>query len=108
MTIRATASETNHQTASKIVSVEARTISIPLDSPTSFSTRQVFSRDYVVVRVRTEDGHEGQGFCYGGSRGGSLVASAVQILLAPILIGKSTLNVEGLRTVRSKLMKVGA
>jgi len=96
MTIRATASETNHQTASKIVSVEARTISIPLDSPTSFSTRQVFSRDYVVVRVRTEDGHEGQGFCYGGSRGGSLVASAVQILLAPILIGKSALNVEGL------------
>ncbi len=96
MKTKTTASEIDYRNASKIVSVEARTISIPLDTPTSFSTRQVFSRDYVVVRVRTEDGHEGQGFCYGGSRGGSLVASAVQILLAPILIGKSTLNVEGL------------
>src|SRR5665811_591401 len=106
MTTRASDFQNHYQTASKIVSVEARTITIPLDSPTSFSTRQVFARDYVVVRVRTEDGHEGQGFCYGGSRGGSLVASAVQILLLPILIGKSTLNVEGLWMVRSKLMKV--
>ena len=82
--------------ASRIISVEARTVTIPLDTPTSFSTRQVFARDYVVVRIRTEDGHEGQGFCYGGSRGGSLVASAVQILLAPLLVGKNALNVEGL------------
>lgn len=96
MTTRASDFQNHYQTASKIVSVEARTITIPLDSPTSFSTRQVFARDYVVVRIRTEDGHEGQGFCYGGSRGGSLVAGAVQILLAPLLIGKSALNVEGL------------
>ena len=39
----------------RIVAVEARTISIPLDNPTSFSTRQVLSRDYTVVRVRTGD-----------------------------------------------------
>jgi L-alanine-DL-glutamate epimerase-like enolase superfamily enzyme len=96
MTSRASDSQRDPQAASKIVSVEARTITIPLENPTSFSTRQVFARDYVVVRVRTEDGHEGQGFCYGGSRGGSLVASAVQILLKPLLIGKSALNVEGL------------
>jgi L-alanine-DL-glutamate epimerase-like enolase superfamily enzyme len=86
----------SHSMACRIVSVQARTITVPLDSPTSFSTRQVLSRDYAVVRVRTEDGHEGQGFCYGGSRGGSLVASAVHVLLAPLLIGKSSLNVEGL------------
>jgi L-alanine-DL-glutamate epimerase-like enolase superfamily enzyme len=98
MTSELRSSDTPHdyQQASKIVSVEARTITIPLQSPTSFATRQVFARDYVVVRVRTADGHEGQGFCYGGSRGGSLVASAVQILLAPVLAGKSSLNVEGL------------
>lgn len=91
-------STTTHSShpASRIISVEARTVTIPLDTPTSFSTRQVFARDYVVVRIRTEDGHEGQGFCYGGSRGGSLVASAVQILLAPVLMGKNALNVEGL------------
>ena len=96
MTSRASDSQKDPQAASKIVSVEARTITIPLENPTSFSTRQVFARDYVVVRVRTEDGHEGQGFCYGGSRGGCLVASAVQVLLKPLLIGKSALNVEGL------------
>ena len=96
MTNATSKSPDSHQTASRIVSVEARTITVPLDIPTSFSTRQVFGRDYVVVRVRTEDGQEGQGFCYGGSRGGSLVAGAVQILLAPLLIGKSSLNVEGL------------
>jgi L-alanine-DL-glutamate epimerase-like enolase superfamily enzyme len=83
---------------SKIVSVEARPVTIPLEHPTSFSTRQVLSRDYVVVRVRTADGQEGQGFCYGGSRGGSLVASAVQLLLAPVLLGASALDVEGLWT----------
>ena len=96
MTSRASDFQNDPLRASKIVSVEARTITIPLENPTSFSTRQVFARDYVVVRVRTEDGHEGQGFCYGGSRGGSLVASAVQILLAPLLVGKSALAVEGL------------
>lgn len=92
------ANTTTHSShpASRIISVEARTVTIPLDTPTSFSTRQVFARDYVVFRIRTEDGHEGQGFCYGGSRGGSLVASAVQILLAPVLMGKNALNVEGL------------
>ena len=87
---------TSRASASRIVSVKARTVTIPLQNPTSFSTRQVFARDYAVVRVRTEDGQEGQGFCYGGSRGGSLVATAVQILLAPLLIGKHALNVEGL------------
>ena len=56
MTPRASDSQTDHQSASRIVSVEARTITIPLENPTSFSTRQVFARDYVVVRVRTADG----------------------------------------------------
>ncbi len=71
MTRRASDSRAEQHAGSRIVSVEARTVTIPLEKPTSFSTRQVFARDYAVVRVRTEDGHEGQGFCYGGSRGGS-------------------------------------
>jgi L-alanine-DL-glutamate epimerase-like enolase superfamily enzyme len=80
----------------RIVSVEARTISIPLDQPTSFSTRQVFARDYTLVRVRTADGLEGIGFCYGGSRGGVLVTHAVRELFKQTLIGQSALRVEGL------------
>jgi len=86
----------NYPSDSKITTVEARTVSIPLDQATSFSTRRVTARDYTVVRVRTADGHEGIGFCYGGSRAGSLVTHAVRELFAPMLVGQSALRVEGL------------
>jgi L-alanine-DL-glutamate epimerase-like enolase superfamily enzyme len=81
---------------SRIVSVEARTISIPLDQVTTFSTRTVSARDYTLVKVRTADGHEGIGFCYGGSRGGVLVTHAVRELFKSLLVGQSALRVEGL------------
>jgi len=81
---------------SRIVSVEARTISIALDQVTTFSTRTVSARDYTLVKVRTADGHEGIGFCYGGSRGGVLVTHAVRELFKPLLVGQSALRVEGL------------
>jgi L-alanine-DL-glutamate epimerase-like enolase superfamily enzyme len=80
----------------RIVSVEARTVSIPLDHPTSFSTRQVLARDYTLVRVRTADGHQGIGFCYGGSRAGVLVTHAVRELFRDTLVGQNALRVEGL------------
>lgn len=82
--------------ASQVVSVEARTIRIPLDKVTSFSTRQVAARDYTVVRVRTADDQVGIGFCYGGSHGGALVTLAVRELFARQLKGESALRVEGL------------
>jgi L-alanine-DL-glutamate epimerase-like enolase superfamily enzyme len=82
--------------ASRIVSAEARTVRVPLGRPTSFSTRQVLARDYTLIRVRTTDGSEGIGFCYAGSSAGELVTSAVRLLFAPLLKGKSALQVEGL------------
>lgn len=81
---------------SRITSVETRTVSIPLDNVTSFSTRKVSARDYVLVKIRTADGHEGIGFCYGGSRAGVLVAHAVRELFKPMLEGQNALRVEGL------------
>ncbi|MGN6703806.1 MAG: mandelate racemase/muconate lactonizing enzyme family protein [Burkholderiaceae bacterium] len=80
----------------RIVSVEARSVEIPLDHATSFSTRKVLARHYTLVRVRTADGNEGIGFCYAGSRGGSLVTHAVRELFAPMLVGQNALRVEGL------------
>jgi L-alanine-DL-glutamate epimerase-like enolase superfamily enzyme len=88
--------DTDYANDSRITSVETRTISIPLDNVTSFSTRKVSARDYVLVKIRTADGHEGIGFCYGGSRAGVLVAHAVRELFKPLLIGQSALRVEGL------------
>ncbi|MDA0339171.1 MAG: mandelate racemase/muconate lactonizing enzyme family protein [Proteobacteria bacterium] len=81
---------------SKITVIEARTIRAPLDNPTSFATRDVVARDYGIVRARTSDGLEGIGFCYGGSRGGALVAHAVRDLFAPMLKGEDSHRTEGL------------
>jgi L-alanine-DL-glutamate epimerase-like enolase superfamily enzyme len=79
----------------KIDSISVATARIPLDVATSFATRTVSARDYGLVKVRA-GGVEGIGFCYAGSSGGTLVAQAVEQLLAPLLIGSDSLLVEGL------------
>jgi L-alanine-DL-glutamate epimerase-like enolase superfamily enzyme len=84
------------QSAASIVAVQARTVRIPLEQQTAFSTRLVAARDYTVVRIKTADGQHGIGFCYSGSQAGALVTLAVRELFAPILKGRSALDVEGL------------
>src|SRR5437667_408502 len=79
----------------KIESIAVATVRVPLDTVTSFATRTVSARDYGLVKVRA-GGIEGIGFCYAGSSGGTLVAHAVQHLLAPLLLGRDSLLVEGL------------
>ncbi|HTQ74235.1 MAG TPA: mandelate racemase/muconate lactonizing enzyme family protein [Burkholderiales bacterium] len=78
-----------------IESISVATARVPLDSVTSFATRTVAARDYGLVKVRA-GGVEGIGFCYAGSSGGTLVAHAIERLLAPILLGRDSLLVEGL------------
>ena len=78
-----------------IESIAVATVRVPLDSVTSFATRTVSARDYGLVKVRA-GGVEGIGFCYAGSSGGTLVAQAVEHLLAPLLLGRESLLVEGL------------
>jgi L-alanine-DL-glutamate epimerase-like enolase superfamily enzyme len=78
-----------------IESISVATARVPLDQVTSFATRTVSARDYGLVKVRA-GGVEGIGFCYAGSSGGTLVAQAVEHLLAPILLGRDSLLVEGL------------
>jgi L-alanine-DL-glutamate epimerase-like enolase superfamily enzyme len=84
------------QQAAKIVAVEARTVRVPLDRVTSFATRVVAARDYTLVRIKTADGQQGIGFCYGGHRAGSLVTHAVRELFGPLLIDRCAVDVEGL------------
>ncbi|GHB17666.1 mandelate racemase/muconate lactonizing enzyme family protein [Salinicola rhizosphaerae] len=80
----------------RITDVQARTISVPLDNPTSFSNRRVLKRDYAVVRVTGDDGISGIGFCYGGNNAGALVTAAVRDLMKPVLVGEDTHRIEGL------------
>src|SRR2546426_10378574 len=79
----------------KIESIAVATVRVPLDRVTSFATRSVSARDYGLDKVRA-GGVEGIGFCYAGSSGGTLVAQAVEQLLAPGLLGRESLLVEGL------------
>ena len=80
----------------KIVSVLARTVCVPLDRATAFARREVTRRDYALVKVRTDDGVEGIGHCYGGHGAGGLVTEAVRQLLGPLLIGRDPHDSEAL------------
>ncbi len=81
---------------SKIESVSSCAVSVPLDRVTSFATRTVSERHYLLVKVRGDDGAEGIGFCYVGHTAGALGTVAVRELLAPVLIGEDPYRVEGL------------
>ena len=70
-----------------------------------------------LMRVTTADGRHGIGFCYSGSRAGMLVTYAVRELFAPLLQGRSALDVEGswramyeesLLQGRARLLRCGA
>jgi L-alanine-DL-glutamate epimerase-like enolase superfamily enzyme len=80
----------------QIQSVSVCVARVPLAQATSFATRTVSARDYCLVKVRSTQGVEGIGFCYVGSAGGNLAQVAVEELLAPKLLGRESLQVEGL------------
>jgi len=69
---------------------------VPLDRVTSFSNRTVNARHYGLVKVRSDDGLEGIGFCYIGTAGGGIFSAAVEQLLGPVLIGRDSHAVEAL------------
>ena len=81
---------------SRIKEVSVCVARVPLDVVTSFATRTVTARDYCLVRVRSDGGQAGIGFCYVGSAGGRIAQTVVAELLAPKLIGQESLRVEGL------------
>ncbi len=79
---------------SKIVAVSCCLARVPLERPTAFAKRTVLARDYLLVKVRSDDGVEGIGFCYIGNTGGRIGIAAVEDLLARPLLGRDPLLVE--------------
>jgi L-alanine-DL-glutamate epimerase-like enolase superfamily enzyme len=79
-----------------IQSVESCLVRMPLARPAAFATRTVLAREYVLVRLTTEEGISGLGFTYAGSNAGSVVSEAVATLLAPTLVGRPRHLIEGL------------
>lgn len=79
----------------RIASVSVRNVCVPLDRVSSFATRTVKARHYCLVKIRSSDGAEGLGYCHSGNSA-NIVCTAVQELLAPMLIGEESTRVEGL------------
>jgi Mandelate racemase / muconate lactonizing enzyme, N-terminal domain len=77
----------------RIASVLVCNVCVPLDRITSFATRSVKVRHYCLVKVRSSDGAEGLGYCYADNSAGNIVRSAVQDLLAPLLIREDSTRV---------------
>jgi D-arabinonate dehydratase len=71
----------------EITEVESVAVSIPLDEPVAFATREVEARDHAITYVRTDEGVEGVGYTLGYDAAG-LIADAVEELLAPIVRGE--------------------
>lgn len=80
-----------------ITAVRAQAISIPVATPTRISTRVLGQREYLLVTVR-DDNSEccGLGYAYIGTTGGAVARAAVDILLAPVLIGREADDISGL------------
>ena len=80
----------------KIVDIKACTVAIPLETPTTFSTRIVSERHFTIVKIVREDGVEGIGYCYIGNKAGHLGTIAVRDLLRDSVIGQDSNQVEQL------------
>lgn len=74
----------------KITDVEGMLISIPLRKPTSMSNKTVTAREYVVTRVRTDEGIAGSAYTLGGA----IVLSGINDLLRPLAIGEDPFDTE--------------
>ncbi len=71
-----------------ITSVRAVPISIPLETPLRFSTREVHARQYLLVFVETSGGLSGVGYTYIGTAGARAAAALLEEVLAPRLVGQ--------------------
>ena len=69
---------------SRIQTYEAR---VPLPQPLSVGTAQITHRTYSVVRITTNDGLVGIGYCY--SRG-LPISKLIDDVMTPVAIGKDS------------------
>ena len=80
----------------KVTSVQACTCAVPLDKGVGIATRAIQERHFTLVRVRTDTGAEGIGFCYNGHKAGHIVTLAVRDLLKDVVIGRDPHQAEAI------------
>src|SRR4051812_35258379 len=80
-----------------ITSVTAHAVSIPLSRKTRMATRQLDSRDYLVIEITSETTDAvGMGYTYVGTCGADVHAQMVDALLRDIVVGADEDDVVGL------------
>lgn len=80
----------------KVTALEACTCVVPLEKGVAFATRAVQERHFTLVRVRTDTGVEGIGFCYSGHKAGHLSTLAVRDLLRDVVVGRDPHQIEAI------------
>lgn len=79
-----------------ITALEAVAVRVPVKQPTRMATRILDKRDYVLVTAtRSDASDEGIGYIYAGTAGGTVVAEAVNVLLAPLLVRREADDIVG-------------
>jgi L-alanine-DL-glutamate epimerase-like enolase superfamily enzyme len=68
--------------------LRATAVRVPLRVTTSFATRAVRHRDYLLVELVGDDGSTGIGYAYAGTAGGTWLRQCVDELIAPVLAGR--------------------
>jgi L-alanine-DL-glutamate epimerase-like enolase superfamily enzyme len=92
----------------RLAGVRAIPLAIPLERPVRFATREVQAREYLLVRLRTEDGLEGVGYTNTGTAGARAAATFCTDLVAPCVLGRQAGAIEQLwRDVYRELLLVG-
>lgn len=79
----------------KITNIISQWVRIPLKKPVGFSIKTLRYREYLLVRVQTDQGTEGVGFCLQDTSA-KAVKAAVDELLAPLLIGEDPRDISKL------------
>lgn len=79
----------------KIVRITTQLVRVPLATPVGFSVKTFTHRDHLLVRVLSDDGVEGVGFCL-QDHSGRPAQAAVDDLLAPLILGEDPTNIRWL------------
>ncbi|MBT2274983.1 mandelate racemase/muconate lactonizing enzyme family protein [Rhodococcus qingshengii] len=80
----------------KITSVLARNVAVPLATPTRIATRDIVTRNYLLITIQTDSGIEGLGYAYSGTLGGDTLVKSVEDIIAPLVIGEDAHDISRL------------